>query len=975
MNYAPLYIKTENSLLESMIRIPELVKWAEEQGIKALTITDRFMFGTMEFYHACLKQGIKPVIGMEAEYQNFKVVLYAKSYKGYQCLIKLSTILSKKSLSIDDFYQNSKDVICILPFESRNLEQEFNKIFEFLYFGYSTLEQYTVLSGKETLYMQESRALTKEDTVYLEYLEAIKKGILKDEVEGEYSSFSLKTKEEYLKIDYDIKRNEQLISMIDIEIPKRDDLLPIYDTGNVDAHTYLKNQCKEGLKRRFGQSVPMVYLDRLKYELNVIEKMGFSNYFLVVCDYVRFAKANDILVGPGRGSAAGSLVSYVLNITDIDPIRYNLLFERFLNPERVTMPDIDVDFLDSRRDEVIAYCISKYGIKRSSGIITFGTLASKQAIRDVFRTLDLESDGISKLLDSRMSLQENYEANAQLREYLKKNKTAGMGYQVAKALEGLKRHTSIHAAGMVISSVDLDDVIPMYFHDNMYLTSYSMNYLEDLGLLKMDFLGLKNLNIIDRILKDLNQDGISISFDSIPLHDQKALSIFETVNTIGIFQFESAGMMNFLRKFKPKTFEEIFACLALYRPGPMGNIDTYIRRKEGLEKVNYYDPSLENILKPTYGILIYQEQIMQVAHVMADYTLGEADILRRAMSKKKEEILLKEKEKFISRSIQKGYSKAVATEVYELILKFASYGFNKAHSVAYAMISYKMAYLKAHYPAYFMRGLLDLSIGSSSSTKAYIYEAKKNRIEILKPDINLSDKNYTICEGKIRYPLYNIKNVGITASEAILEERKKGPFKDIYDFVKRTYSKAVNTQTLTSLIMAGCFDSLGMNRKTLLTNLDVILNYGEVISYLDEEYALKPVIEEQPEYSKKTLMSQERDVFGFYLSNHPVSEYRHVYQKPLTIVDLDHYFDKNIEMIVSIKSVKEIKTKKEDRMCFLEVEDESSMMDVVIFPNLYEKLYLEEGMMILLSAHVEKRFDKLQLVAYKIERLKGEEDD
>jgi DNA polymerase-3 subunit alpha len=633
------------------------------------------------------------------------------------------------------------------------------------------------------------------------------------------------------------------------------------------------------------------------------------------------------------------------------------------------MPDIDIDFLDSRREEVIAYCIQKYGLKRASGIITFGTLAAKQAVRDVFRVLDIESDTVSKMIDSKLTLIENIKNNQKLKSYLEEHKKQKEGYLVAMKLEGLKRHTSIHAAGMVISSVDLDEVVPLYYHDNMYLTAYSMNYLEDLGLLKMDFLGLKNLNIIDRVLKDLRNDHIDLSFDTIPLNDKEALHVFYDVNTIGIFQFESEGMMNFLRKFKPRTFEDIYACLALYRPGPMGNIDIYIRRKEGKEKVNYYHPSLEPILKPTYGILIYQEQIMQVANVMASYSLGEADILRRAMSKKKEEVLLKEKDKFMSRAIQNGYEEKIALEVYELILKFASYGFNKAHSVAYAMISYKMAYLKAHYPAYFIRGLLDMSIGSSASTKDYIYEAKKNHLEILGPDINLSDKHYTIYNNQIRYPLYNIKNVGIQASELILEERKKGPFKDIYDFVKRTYSKTMNTGTLTSLILAGCFDSFHINRKTLITNLDLILNYAEVITYLDEEYALKPVLEEVEEYDKKTIMNQELEVFGFYLSTHPVLELREKYQKKISTKDLKNYFDKNIEMIVSIKRLKEIETKKQEKMGFLTCEDEADVLDVVLFPKIYQSLHCKQDDMILLKGHVEKRFDKLQVVASSIQKL------
>lgn len=969
MNYTPIYIKTENSLLESLIKIQDLISCAKKYGFQALAIADSNMFGVMEFYRACIQNNIKPIIGLEVSYENQKIVLYAKNYEGYQSLIKLSTISSKETLKIENFHQYASQLICILPFSSRNLYSSFHKIYEDIYLGYETEEEYKEIRQFKTMYVKEILCLNKEDSVFLEYLEAIKKGILKEDVVTSYTNVYLKSMEEYLKLDYCPQNNIEFAKKIDIVIPKREGLLPIYDTGGIDTNLYLKNMCKEGLKKRFGARVPKIYIERLKYELSVIEKMGFSNYFLVVCDYVNYAKKNGILVGPGRGSAAGSLVSFVLNITDIDPIQYHLLFERFLNPERVTMPDIDIDFLDSRREEVIAYCIQKYGLKRASGIITFGTLAAKQAVRDVFRVLDIESDTVSKMIDSKLTLIENIKNNQKLKSYLEEHKKQKEGYLVAMKLEGLKRHTSIHAAGMVISSVDLDEVVPLYYHDNMYLTAYSMNYLEDLGLLKMDFLGLKNLNIIDRVLKDLRNDHIDLSFDTIPLNDKEALHVFYDVNTIGIFQFESEGMMNFLRKFKPRTFEDIYACLALYRPGPMGNIDIYIRRKEGKEKVNYYHPSLEPILKPTYGILIYQEQIMQVANVMASYSLGEADILRRAMSKKKEEVLLKEKDKFMSRAIQNGYEEKIALEVYELILKFASYGFNKAHSVAYAMISYKMAYLKAHYPAYFIRGLLDMSIGSSASTKDYIYEAKKNHLEILGPDINLSDKHYTIYNNQIRYPLYNIKNVGIQASELILEERKKGPFKDIYDFVKRTYSKTMNTGTLTSLILAGCFDSFHINRKTLITNLDLILNYAEVITYLDEEYALKPVLEEVEEYDKKTIMNQELEVFGFYLSTHPVLELREKYQKKISTKDLKNYFDKNIEMIVSIKRLKEIETKKQEKMGFLTCEDEADVLDVVLFPKIYQSLHCKQDDMILLKGHVEKRFDKLQVVASSIQKL------
>lgn len=974
MPYTPLYIQTENSLLKSMIRIPELVKYAKEQGFTSLALTDESMFGAMEFYEACLEEGIKPIIGLEVPYYEKHILLYAKNYHGYQNLCRIATVLSKENVDDSFLKRYQSDLICIVPYEAVKNLFILEKIYDEIYIGYSKKEVYETLAKEKAVYVHKISALKKEDTEYLVYLEAIRKGLLTSSIETDYSNDYFLSLEEIRKQDYNPSINEKITESIFIEIPKREGLLPQYETNGMDTFLYLKGLCKEGLKKRFGEKVPKIYIERLKYELEIINTMGFSNYFLIVQDYVKYAKEHEILVGPGRGSAAGSLVSYVLEITDIDPIRYQLLFERFLNPERITMPDIDIDFLDERRDEVIHYCVSKYGLKRASGIITFGTLASKQAVRDVCKCLALEGDTLAKMLNSKYTLEENVKMNPSIGKYLQEHEKMRKAYLIAKKLEGIKRHTSIHAAGVVISSVDLDEVVPLYYHNNMYLCAYSMNYLENLGLLKMDFLALKNLNIIDRILKDLNKDGISLTFASIPLNDPEAFRIFEEVNTIGIFQFESEGMMNFLRKFKPKTFDEIYASLALYRPGPMGEIDTYIKRKEGREKVEYYDARLEEILKPTYGILIYQEQIMQVAHVMASYSLAEADILRRAMSKKKEDVLLREREKFITRSIQNGYTEKVAIEVYELILKFASYGFNKAHSVSYAMISYKMAYLKAHYPAYFVKSLLDMAIGSASATKNYIYEAKKNKLQILPPSIHASEKQYSVFKNQICYPLYNIKGVGSVASDVILEERKKGPFKDIYDFVKRTYSKAMHKGTLTSLILSGCFDCFHIPRKMLIQNLDLILNYAEVITYLDEEYALKPSLEVVEEYTKKEMMQFEYDLFGFYLSNHPVMDYRMKLDEKLQVKDVKNYFDKNISIIVEIKKIKELVTKKGESMCFVTCEDEVDTLDVVIFPKFYVKMHFKVGDIVLLKGHVEKRYDQLQISVMGLKVLEDKND-
>lgn len=724
--------------------------------------------------------------------------------------------------------------------------------------------------------------------------------------------------------------------------------------------------------KRFGSSVGKVYIDRLKYELNIINKMGFCNYFLVVYDYVKYAKEHGILVGPGRGSAAGSLVSYLLNITTIDPIKYNLLFERFLNPERVTMPDIDIDFQYDRREEVINYCVNKYGSKKVAGIITFNTLGAKQAIRDIGRVMDINLDKIDaliKLIDSNLSLRENYN-DSKLKHILNEDSELFNLYKVSLKFEGLKRHTSNHAAGIVMCNENLDEILPLYKKDGMFLTAYSMDYLEEQGLLKMDLLAIKNLTLIDTVLKEVNKKNKVISFDDIPFEDSEATNVFTSVNTLGIFQFESTGMMNFLRKFRPSNFQDIVAALALFRPGPMNNIDSYIKRKQNKEKIDYFDKSLEKVLKPTYGIIIYQEQIMQIASIMAGFSLGEADILRRAMSKKKEEILLKEKDKFINGSIKRGYSEELARKIYDLILKFAAYGFNKAHSVSYATISYRMAYLKAHYKEDFMKTLLNFELNSVNKTKEYIYECKKEGLNILKPDINKSDKYYLKEKDGIRYPLTGLKNLGSMIVNNILDERKNGDFKSIYDFIKRTNRKNINKKTLISLIDAGCFDSFDLNHRTMIDGIDLIINYGELIKDLDEEFVLLPELEIKEEYSKHELLKRELDVIGLYISDNPITEYKQKLNNKFNICDVSHWFDKNVNIIGTIDYVKEVETKKQDKMCFIKISDELASIDGVVFPQLYKTLNeIKRDKTVLISGKVEKRFDKYQIIVNNIKYL------
>ena len=968
--YTPLYIKTDNSLLSSLINIDELIKYALKNNISSLSITDNNMYGVIEFYNKCIINNIKPIIGLELTIENKKVILYCIDNNGYKNLIKLSTINSEKTIDYDDLKKYSASLICIVLYKDMDIYETLEKIYEKIYIGYKNEFEYEKTQNTNKVYINQICYLNEFDDIYLKYLTAIKNSQLIENVENVLINNNLILEKDLLKLNFDLTNNYEITKMCNIKIEHEDNLIPKFKCpDSLDSYTYLKKLCIDGLKKIFGNTVNKIYVDRLKKELEIINKMGFCNYFLIVWDYVKYAKENSILVGPGRGSAASSLVAYVLNITTIDPIKYNLLFERFLNPERITMPDIDIDFEYRYRDAMVKYVISKYGIKNVAPIITFGTLGAKQAIRDVARTMSIELkmvDNLCKMIDSNLTLLENYNKNSKIKNYISINEELKNLYKVATKIEGLKRHTSIHAAGVVMCDKPLDEVIPLdKSHNDFYVTGYSMEYLESLGLLKMDFLALKNLTLIKDTIDELN-----INFDDIPINDKKAINIFTKANTIGIFQFESEGMINFIKKLKPDNVEDIIASLALFRPGPMNNIDSYIKRKKGIEKIDYIHDDLYDILKDTYGIIIYQEQIMLIASRMASYTLGEADVLRRAMSKKKESILINEKEKFITRSIANGYDEKTATKVYELILKFASYGFNRAHSVSYAMISIKMAYLKANYSLVFMKNLLNMVIGNSIKTNEYIYECKKLNVELTKPDINISEDKYIQKNGKLFFPLNLIKNIGIGAVELILKERHKKQFDDIFDFINRCYGKIVNRQVIESLIYSGAFDSLNYNKRTLIYNLDVIINYGEIGSLLQDE--LKPIIEEKEEFKQEELMQYELDMFGFYITTHPITKYKIKYNT-LSINEIENEINKDVELVLLVNKVKENTTKKNEKMCFINAMDEVSNIDLVLFPKVYEKNQnINRLDVIHLFGRVEKRFDKVQIIVNKMEILKGD---
>ena len=968
--YTPLYIKTDNSLLSSLINIDKLIKYALKNNISSLSITDNNMYGVIEFYNKCIINNIKPIIGLELTIENKKIILYCIDNNGYKNLIKLSTINSEKTIDYDNLKKYSASLICIVLYKDMDIYETLEKIYEKIYIGYKNEFEYEKIQNTNKVYINQICYLNEFDDIYLKYLTAIKNSQLIENVENVLINNNLILEKDLLKLNFDLTNNYEITKMCNIKIEHEDNLIPKFKCpDSLDSYTYLKKLCIDGLKKIFGNTVNKIYVDRLKKELEIINKMGFCNYFLIVWDYVKYAKENSILVGPGRGSAASSLVAYVLNITTIDPIKYNLLFERFLNPERITMPDIDIDFEYRYRDAMVKYVISKYGIKNVAPIITFGTLGAKQAIRDVARTMSIELkmvDNLCKMIDSNLTLLENYNKNLKIKNYISINEELKNLYKVATKIEGLKRHTSIHAAGVVMCDKPLDEIIPLdKSHNDFYVTGYSMEYLESLGLLKMDFLALKNLTLIKDTIDELN-----INFDDIPINDKKAINIFTKANTIGIFQFESEGMINFIKKLKPDNVEDIIASLALFRPGPMNNIDSYIKRKKGIEKIDYIHDDLYDILKDTYGIIIYQEQIMLIASRMASYTLGEADVLRRAMGKKKESILINEKEKFITRSIANGYDEKIATKVYELILKFASYGFNRAHSVSYAMISIKMAYLKANYSLVFMKNLLNMVIGNSIKTNEYIYECKKLNVELTKPDINISEDKYIQKNGKLFFPLNLIKNIGVGAVELILKERHKKQFDDIFDFINRCYGKIVNRQVIESLIYSGTFDSLNYNKRTLIYNLDVIINYGEIGSLLQDE--LKPIIEEKEEFKQEELMQYELDMFGFYITTHPITKYKIKYNT-LSINEIENEINKDVELVLLVNKVKENTTKKNEKMCFINAMDEVSNIDLVLFPKVYEKNQnINRLDVIHLFGRVEKRFDKVQIIVNKMEILKGD---
>lgn len=980
----PLYNKSNYTLLSSLLRIDDLISYAKKNNISSMAITDSNMYGVMEFIKKCEKESIKPIIGLEIILEEGNIVLLAKNYVGYQNLMKLSTVQSAKRVDYKELEKYSKDLILLIPFSSRSTYDKLKNIFIEFYLGYSNKDEEkeaSIISDK-ILFLRETLYLKSSDSKYYPYLLRIRDGkTMLDQLDDNYKNHELEISDLLaLSSKEGLNQSDDIASSCNVVFPKYENLLPIYECD--DPNKYLFDLCRLGLSKRLHDKVPDEYKKRLIKELEVIKEMGFSNYFLVVYDFIKYAKKNKILVGPGRGSAAGSLVAYTLGITDIDPLKYDLLFERFLNPERKTMPDIDTDFPDNKRDEVIQYVKNKYGEKRVSGIITFGTMAAKQVIRDVARVLNIpiyKVDSLCRFIPNftKDKLEDIYKKNEAFRVKIESDSLFKEMYSIAKKIEGFPRHTSQHAAGIVMSRIDLDEVIPLAKSDDLYLTGYSMEYLEELGLLKMDFLGLKNLTIIDNIIHDINDNlEEKIDYQKIPLDDKETLRLFETANTCGIFQFESSGMRNFLKRLKPNSFEDIVAAIALFRPGAAVNIDSYIKRKHNEEKITYLDPSLEVITKSTYGFLIYQEQIMQAANLYAGYSLGEADILRRAMSKKKVDLLQSEEEKFINRSVLNNHSKEQAKEIFQLILNFAGYGFNKSHSVVYSMIAYKMAYLKSHYKTFFFANLLTNVIGSETKTQEYMLEAKANKIEILKPSIKDSESRYIVKDNRIIFPISNIKGIGIVVSKEIDEAKKSGDFNDIFDCFSRLYIAGVGKKSFETLIYADTFSCFSYNRRTLIENLESLFNYAELTKDIDPSLVMKPEIEEFKEYDQKDLLQQEKEVFGFYITSHPTSMFKKDNPYCISLNEVEKYYNKQVDCLVLVDKIKIINTKKGDKMAFLTGSDETTTKEFTIFPKLLSMFPgLKRGDLVKVRIKVERRLNEYQLIVEKMKYLQGEENE
>lgn len=1063
-SFTHLHVHSGYSLLDGSASIKELVQRTKELGMDSIALTDHgVMFGAIDFYKEAKAQGIKPIIGCEVyvayrtrfdkekvDSRSTHLVLLAENMTGYENLIKLVSaghlegFYRKPRIDFDILREYSEGIIglsaCLGGGVSRLLVQE----------QYEQAKELAILYeeilGKENFYLemqdhgipeqktvnQQMLRLSKEtgiplvvtnDTHYIypedaeahEILLCIQTGkTMDDPTRMIYhgGQFFIKSPEEMEKLfpyaKEALANTSKIAQRCNLDFTFNELKLPEYDVPDgYSAAEYLKKLCYEGLEERY-MPVTEELKERLEYELSVIIQMGFVDYFLIVWDFIKYAKDNGIPVGPGRGSAAGSIVAYTLSITNIDPIKYQLIFERFLNPERVSMPDIDVDFCYERRQEVIDYVIEKYGAERVAQIITFGTMAARAVIRDVGRATNMpyaDVDAIAKMipLELKITIKKALKMNGELRELYETNPDVKYLLDMSMRLEGLPRHASTHAAGVVISKKPVAEYVPLNSNDGVVTTQFTMNTLEELGLLKMDFLGLRTLTVIQNALDliEINHN-ICIDIDKIPLDDQDVFKLISSSNTEGIFQLESAGMKSFMRELQPGSLEDVIAGISLYRPGPMDFIPKYIKGKNDQESITYTHPTLEPILDETYGCIVYQEQVMQIVRDLGGYSLGRSDLLRRVMGKKEEEVMAKERQIFINGDdeiegcIKKGIPVDVANKIFDEMTDFAKYAFNKSHAAAYAAIAYETAWLKTHYPVEFMAALMTSVMGNTDKIKEYIDSCKRMGIEVISPDINEGYGFFSTSDNKIRYGLAAIKNVGHKMIAAMVEEREaNGPYSSLTDFYTRMASRDTSKRAIESLISAGAFDSLGGNRNQYhavykqigdgitLSRKKNIEGQINLFAFGAEEEEVKneDVLPDMEEYPSKVLLTLEKEILGIYLSGHPLAEYEEKIRSHTSATSKDFRLPDDIEEERPLKDgqrakvggiivqKKIITTRNNKTMAFVTLEDVLGTIEVIVFPNIYEKgsHYFDEDSIVLIDGKVTlKEEEDAKIICEKV---------
>lgn len=1011
-------IVTSADMLKSTIQLEQLIQKLKQNNAGAAAITNSRLYGLLPFWHALHAQQIKAVLGLTVNVQLetgiVSLVLYAKDNNGYENLLKISSSIETREITVLpkrwlEAYKNG--LIAVYKGESTTeleLLSELQMIFGNGQFylaierpnGEKMEHEETIIQYSEQLTIpitafHMSRYIEKEDAFAYEVLNAMDQSLKMNDhtrLKPSTDSLHILSSEEWSEWFFDapswIENTERMLNSCNVSIEKSASIMPKYPLPETkNSKDYLRKLCEEGLNKRIKE-ITKPYVERLNYELSIINQMHYEDYFLIVQDFMKFSKQQNILTGPGRGSSASSLVAFSLNITDIDPLRYGLLFERFLNPERITMPDIDIDFADSRRMEVIQYVVKKYGQNYVSQIITFGTLSAKAAAREVARVFGFESttlEAISSFIPAKpgITLKEAFDMSEKLREFIQTEEIRKKWFQVALALEGLPRNASTHAAGIVLSPVSLVDVIPIQSgHEDIYLTQWPMKEVEQVGLLKMDFLGLRNLTIIERILKIINyRQSDPFKLAEIPLHDELTFQLLQQGDTTGVFQLESAGMRQALKQINPTKFEDVVAVNALFRPGPMESIPLYAKRKAGQAPVTYEHPILEPILKETYGIIVYQEQIMQIASKMAGFTFGEADLLRRAVSKKNREVLQSERVHFVQKAIQEGHSDHSATAVYDLIVRFADYGFPKSHAVAYSVISFQMAYLKAHFPVAFYSALLSIATGNQVKINELMMEMRQKDMVILAPSIFSSQRFFTVESGGIRFGLQAIKGVSHNFIQKLLQQRREreSQWEDIFELASDLSAVYFTRKNVEPLIKAGALDEFGYDRATLLSTLDAAVKYAELISPTEESdlfggdashFGKSKHIKSEPLPIMEKLQF-EKEVLGQYFSEHPtVSKKKMLNNKFVDIWDvLQATKDIQVKIVGIIQDIKRIRTKKGEAMAFLTVQDDTGSLSVTLFPEEYAKFnaLLKEQEMLVISGKSERRNGRSQIITKYIE--------